>query len=148
MSTAAARPIEQLRTVPLTREAWDRCRDEIARLRDEITQMNGQGLEEGVLRLPVATAASRLAVLKDVLDRSELVDDTSCAAIGRRVTLQAGDEEVMPYEIVLPGSGDPSLGWISADSPLGDAVLGAQVGDVVNVDAPGGRWSATVVAVG
>ena len=147
MSTAAAKSIEQLRTVPLTREAWDRCQDEIARLRDEITQMNGQGLEEGVLRLPVAIAASRLAVLKDVLDRSQVVDDTPCAAIGRRVTLQAADEEAMRYEIVLPGSGDPSVGWISADSPLGDAILGAEPGDVVDVDAPGGRWSVTVVAV-
>jgi transcription elongation GreA/GreB family factor len=147
MSTAAAKPIEQPRSVPLTREAWDRCHDEIARLRDEITTMNGQGLEEGVLRLPVAIAASRLAMLRDVLDRSQVVDDTSCAAIGRRVTLQAIDAEAMLYEIVLPGSGDPSLGWISADSPLGDAILGRQPGDVVDVDAPGGRWTATVVSV-
>jgi transcription elongation GreA/GreB family factor len=64
------------------------------------------------------------------------------------VTLEAGDEEAMPYEIVLPGSGDPSVGWISANSPLGDAILGAQAGDIVDVDAPGGRWSVTVVAVG
>lgn len=147
MSTAAAKPIEHLRSVPLTREAWDRCHDEIARLRDEITQMNGQGLEEGVLRLPVAIAASRLAVLKDILERSEVVDGAALAAIGRRVTLQTSDEEPMRYEIVLPGSGDPSVGWISADSPLGDAILGAQPGDVVDVDAPGGRWSVTLVAV-
>ena len=76
-----------------------------------------------------------------------VVDDASYAAIGRRVILQSSDEEPIGYEIVLPGSGDPSVGWISADSPLGDAILGAQPGDVVDVDAPGGRWSVTVVAV-
>ena len=53
----------------------------------------------------------------------------------------------MSYTIVFPGDGDPSRGWVSADSPLGSAVLGARAGESVHVAAPVGRWRVTVVAV-
>lgn len=36
---------------------------------------------------------------------------------------------------------------ISVDSPLGQAIIGAQVGDEVRVDAPSGAWQAKVLAV-
>jgi transcription elongation factor GreA len=38
-------------------------------------------------------------------------------------------------------------GAVSPDSPLGRALLGASVGDTVEVEAPRGSWSARVVSV-
>jgi len=38
-------------------------------------------------------------------------------------------------------------GSISAASPLGDALLGAHVGDTITVHAPRGAWQATVLAI-
>jgi transcription elongation GreA/GreB family factor len=55
--------------------------------------------------------------------------------------------EAMSFSVVFPGDGDPTEGWVSADSPLGAAVLGGHAGDVVHVDAPAGRWSAVIVGV-
>ena len=40
-----------------------------------------------------------------------------------------------------------SVGGVSPDSPLGSALMGATVGDVVDVAAPRGAWRATVRAV-
>ena len=77
----------------------------------------------------------------------ELVDDTRCVAIGLRATLRDGGGEAMSYEIVFPGDGEVDKGWVSADSPLGLALLGASAGDLVHVDAPAGQWSVTVVSV-
>ena len=115
---------------PMTREACDRLIDQIARLRQELTELTGRGLEEGIIRLSFATAARRLETLISVLDCAD-VTDTPCAAIGRRATLGDEDGQAMEYRIVFPGDGDPSDGSISADSPLGRALLGARPGDLV-----------------
>ena len=40
-----------------------------------------------------------------------------------------------------------SVGGVSPESPLGGALLGTKVGDVVKVDAPRGSWKAKVVAI-
>jgi transcription elongation factor GreA len=147
MSNGAVRSIAPARSWPLTREAWDRLVDEVSQLRESVSTLAGQGLEEGIVRLPVAIASRRLETLGEVLERCELVDETPCVAIGRRATLRDGDGAVMSYEIVFPGDGDVEQGWVSADSPLGHALLGASAGDVVHVDAPAGPWSVTVVSV-
>ncbi len=138
---------EKARAWPLTSDARTRLIDEIARVRDDLVALTGQGLEEGIVRLPVTLGSRRLETLKDVLDRAELVDDVPCAAIGRRATVRGADGEPVTYQIVFPGDGDPSSGCISADSPLGEALLRATPGDVVEVSAPAGRWSVTVLAI-
>ena len=43
--------------------------------------------------------------------------------------------------------GTPAEGWLSADSPLGAAVLGRSPGDAVEVTAPAGSRVVTVLAV-
>jgi transcription elongation GreA/GreB family factor len=48
---------------------------------------------------------------------------------------------------VFPGGGDPAQGWISADSPLGSAILGCMPGDRVDVTAPAGPRVVTMVSV-
>jgi transcription elongation GreA/GreB family factor len=54
---------------------------------------------------------------------------------------------VASYSIVYPGAGDPARSCISADSPLGAALLGARPGATVEVAAPGGSWSAVVLGI-
>ena len=40
------------------------------------------------------------------------------------------------------------VGAVSPDSPLGSALLGASVGDAVDVAAPRGQWTARVLSIG
>ena len=40
-----------------------------------------------------------------------------------------------------------SVGGVSPDSPLGQALMGVAVGDVVEVPAPKGSWQAKVVGI-
>ena len=49
--------------------------------------------------------------------------------------------------LVLPGDGDPSRGLISADSPLGWAILNCRPGNIAEIDAPAGMHSVTVELV-
>lgn len=147
MRNPAVTPVGASRTWPMTRPAWDRLLDELAQLREELAFLTGQGLEEGIVQLSVAVGTRRLETLKDVRDRCELVDDEHCIVIGRRATLRDPDGAALSYDVAFPGEGDPDTGAISADSPLGAAILGARPGDVVRVEAPAGAWSVEVIAV-
>jgi transcription elongation factor GreA len=131
----------------MTQEAITHLVDEVARLRQDLVALTGRGLEEGIVRLPVANAERRLHTLTQVLGSADVVDDEACVAIGRRVTLHDEDGERISCAIVFPGDGDPTNGWIGADSPLGAAILGARPGDTCDVDAPAGAWRVTVISV-
>jgi transcription elongation factor GreA len=141
ISNVAPRP-----TWPMTAEAHAQLLDELAQLRRVVATLGGQGLEEGIVMLPVAQAARRLRVLGTVVDAATVTDET-CVAIGRNVEALDGEGNPMRFSIVFPGEGDPAQGWISADSPLGAALLGAQPGARVMVDAPAGPWRVTVLDV-
>jgi len=60
--------------------------------------------------------------------------------LGRTVTIvdqEFGDEEV--YTIVGSSEAAPSDGKISNESPIGSALMGKKIGDVVTVNTPGGQ---------
>ncbi len=130
---------------PMTGEARLALIDELERLRRDVA---GAFIpSDGLIHLPVARAERRLEVLSAVLDLADEVDAPDLVIIGRRVTLREADGETVTFSLVFPGDGEPAQGWISADSPLGSAVLGHRPGDVVEVVAPAGRRSVTIVAV-
>ncbi len=58
--------------------------------------------------------------------------------IGSRVTIEAGGEKV-EYTITGPQEADPLSGKISAESPLGRALVGKKKGDKAKVETPGGK---------
>jgi transcription elongation GreA/GreB family factor len=122
--------------------------DELGQLRiDLATQASAGAQDDGVVHLPVFKAARRLGVLSAVLDAAEKVHEPERAVIGRRVTLLEEEGDSVTYALVFPGDGDPVQGWISADSPLGSAVMGCAPGDRVEVMAPAGPRVITVLSV-
>lgn len=135
------------RAWPMTSEAQRQLADEVADLRRDALMLAGGVSDDDVIRLPVAQAARRLETLSAVLEAAVVVEDPGAVAIGRRATLLDQHGRTTTYSIVFPGDGDPSLGWVSADSPLGSAILGTRPGQTVEVAAPSGSWTATVVAL-
>ena len=79
------------------------------------------------------------AMLKNVkiLDEDELTNDL--VSVGSKIKLfdKEFDEEV-DYQIVGSTEADPMSGRISDESPVGQSLLGHKVGDVVEVETPGG----------
>lgn len=68
---------------------------------------------------------------------------SSVVELGTSVTvLIDGDTET--YEIVGATESDPAAGKISAESPIGAALLGHKVGDTVTVKTPAGEASYTI----
>ena len=86
----------------------------------------------------------RIRTIQDRLHRSVLVDHEPSASgeVGIGSTVEVEDEQGDRMTIEIS-----SVGGISPDSPLGSALLGATVGDEVEVVAPKGSWKARVVAI-
>ncbi len=85
----------------------------------------------------------RIRVLRDRLSRAVLVDEEAAdgaVGVGSKVELEDEQGGRMDVEI-------SSVGGVSPESPLGRALLGAKVGDEVEVDAPSGRWQARIISV-
>jgi transcription elongation factor GreA len=84
----------------------------------------------------------RIHVLKERLSHAVTVDHETDehVGVGSIVELADEDDEVMEVEI-------SAVGGVAPDSPLGSALLGAGVGDVVTVKAPRGAWKARVLAI-
>ena len=88
------------------------------------------------------------AMLKNakVIDEAEISTDT--VSLGCTVTVYDVEfDEEIEYSIVGSTEADPSNGKISDESPVGSALLGKNVGDVVEIPAPAGSIEMKVVAI-
>lgn len=85
----------------------------------------------------------RLAEVEQMLKTSTFVDDSMLTAdvanIGTVVRVFDMEyEEEDTYTIVGFTESDPAKLYISSDSPIGKALIGAHVGDIVDAQTPGG----------
>jgi transcription elongation factor GreA len=89
---------------------------------------------------------ARITVLRHRLQHATVVDEAAAAAsgvitVGSKVELERDDGTTMEVEIT-------SVGGVSPDSPVGQALIGKKPGDTIEVEAPRGTWSAKIVSVG
>lgn len=84
----------------------------------------------------------RIALLKDRLHHAVTVEHESDDHVGVGSVVEVVDEEGETMEVEIS-----AVGGVAPDSPLGHALMGASVGDVVDVQAPKGAWKARVVAI-
>lgn len=94
---------------------------------------------------------SRIGQIEEILKNAEVVEengDDSRVFIGAVVTVfDEEDEDEYDVSIVGANEADSLKNMISHDSPLGAALIGAHVGDVVTVEAPAGAFSYRVVNI-
>jgi transcription elongation factor GreA len=87
----------------------------------------------------------RITMLRDRLDRAVIIDeddaDGDTVTVGSKVEIEDEQGERMEVEI-------SSVGGVSPDSPVGRALLGRNVGDEVEIEAPRGAWRARILSVG
>lgn len=84
-----------------------------------------------------------------VIDESELNNETVHigSTIEVNVVSPAGKKSTRDYKIVGSNEADPVGGKISDESAVGKALLGATVGQTVEVETPGGTAVYTVVTI-
>jgi transcription elongation factor GreA len=85
----------------------------------------------------------RIRILRHRIENAVIVEQAADGVVGVGSVVEIEDESGARFEVEISSVG----GGVSTDSPLGSALVGAQVGDSVQVEAPKGPWTARVVAV-
>lgn len=67
--------------------------------------------------------------------------------VGMTVVIKEGRRKPEEYRIVGAAEANPREGKISHQSPLGSALMGAKVGDKVEVEAPSGSFTVKIVEI-
>lgn len=93
----------------------------------------------------------RLDELEAMLKGVEIINDTKAHGsksvdLGCVVTVKVNGKEVI-FTVVGEWEADPAEKKISHESPLGKALLGKSVGDEIEVQAPAGTMTYTVVSI-
>jgi transcription elongation factor GreA len=85
---------------------------------------------------------ARIRKLRYRLQHAVTVEHDTDEHVGVGSLVAVADEQGETFEVEIS-----AVGGVSPDSPLGQALMGAGVGEVVEVEAPSGAWKARVVAI-
>jgi len=152
-----------VKSVPITKEGHERLSAELKQLKKverpntkkAVAEARAHGdlsenAEYHAARERLAHIESRINYLEDKLARSEIIStsniNTDTITFG--CTVKVIDlEDNMEEEYMLVGAeeADPLSGRISTVSPFGKALVGKSKGDIVEVEAPGGKVKLKVI---
>jgi transcription elongation factor GreA len=142
--------------VPMTGEGYEALDVELKRLKTEqrpaviaaIAEARSHGdlsenAEYHAAKDQQGWIESRIAEIEDKLARAQVIDVSKLSGkqvkFGATVTVVDEDtDEKSRYQIVGEHEADVKLGRISLSSPLSRSMIGKEVGDVVEVNTPGG----------
>ncbi len=141
---------------PMTRQAYERLQKELERLENEVRPRVLERLKrarefgdlsenaeydaskEELQRLEEQINALRLRLSRcRIVEEDEIPRDRVAFGAKVKVYDEMFEEEEV-YEFVSPGEEDPFANKILITSPLGQALLGKKVGEVVEFEAPAG----------
>ena len=97
-----------------------------------------------------AFVEGRIRTLEQILKNAQLIEttgDNDKIVLGCRVTVREEGYDPETFHIVGSTEADPSKGRISNESPLGQAILGRRVNDVIEVNTPGGVSTFTILNI-
>ncbi|EJF02131.1 transcription elongation factor GreA [Liquorilactobacillus mali] len=94
----------------------------------------------------------RIKTIEQMLNHAEIIDngdiDADEIAVGKTVTFQElPDEEPETYSIVGAAEADPFAGKISNESPIAKGLVGHRLGEVVEIETPGGSMKVKITEV-
>ncbi len=144
------------KTTRLTKEGLEKLKAELEYLRttgrteiaEKIRVARGYGdlsenSEYDEAKNEQAKIEARIVELEKTLENVSIIEDnvdTETVSVGVTVTIYDIEyEEELTYKMVGSAEADPMKGYISDNSPVGKALIGARVGDEVVAEAPAGE---------
>lgn len=142
--------------IPMTREGLERLKAQLNHLETVERPQNIRSIEEARSHGDLSENAEyhaakerqsfldgRINEIKSIIGKAEVIKikggPADSVAFGRTVLLcNVNTEEEVRYQLVGPYESEPENGRISVSSPLGQALVGKEVGDEIRVKAPGG----------
>lgn len=90
----------------------------------------------------------RLQEIEGILKNYKIIEEAGSDVVGLGSTLTVEFKgDIKKFKIVGSEEADPTEGWISNESPLGNAFVGHKVGDEVEVTTPGGVQTYKIISV-
>lgn len=122
---------------------------------EEMQEAKGDGdwmdqTEYMLVEEELAFLDGRIQELQHMIDHAQIIEpgnEDNIVNIGETVTIQTDEGETEQYTIVGVAEANPAKGLISNESPLGQALLGHNVGDEIIVHAPAGEIRYQIVSV-
>lgn len=142
----------------VTKATLDHMRGELNMLRSkgraEIAKAIAEAREKGDLKENAEYDAAKeaqglheakIASLENAIATARVVEadsiDTSKVSILCKVTItNLANKKTVTYQLVSENEADLKVGKISVTSPIGKGLLGKQVGEVADVNAPNGQF--------
>jgi transcription elongation factor GreA len=153
-------------TIPLTRRGAEKLKEELQRLksveRHAVIQAIADARAQGDLSENAEYEAAkdkqgfiegRILEIESKLAAAQVIDPANVDADGRVVfgaTVDLEDEAsgaLVTYQIVGDDEADLKQGLISISSPIARALIGKEIGDIADVQAPGGVKSYEIIQV-
>ncbi|MDR9387767.1 MAG: transcription elongation factor GreA [Balneolaceae bacterium] len=149
----------------LSKEGYEKLNEELKDLKtrgrkevaEEISEARAKGdlsenAEYDAAKEAQAMLEKRIAELENTLATSSIIDekniDTSKAYLLSNVEIKNHNVgKTMTYTLVSKDEADFSSGKISVDSPIGAAILGKEVGDVLEVKVPAGNLKLEILSI-
>ena len=99
-----------------------------------------------------AVLEQRITELRQMIENAVIVDETSSDEVGfgsRVLIIDTRDKDAEEEEYIIVGTieADPFNGKISNESPVGSALMGHRIGDVVEAHTPGGNRSYKILNI-
>ena len=148
----------------LTAEGAERLRNELDYLKGPAREQLAQRLRAAIQMGDLSENADYISAKEDqaflegriqeltvILNNVQIIDEMKqrrgMVDIGSHVSIQEDDFEPETYHIVGPKEADPRNARISHESPIGKALIGHKVGDVVTAETPNGSIRFKIVNI-
>lgn len=147
----------------ITQDGYDKLVAELAELKDngrreaaekirEATEFGdlSENSEYDAAKEHKGQLETRIAYLEEFLNTVTIVsvENTDIVSIGKTVTIKSNlDNSTKNVHIVGNNEAAPFENCFSLASPLGQALVNKEVGDVVEVDAPRGKYTVEILEV-
>ena len=107
-----------------------------------------ENAEYDVAREEQGLIETRISEIEDIILNAEIIKhvNKSKIALGSRVELKSGKKNVI-YTIVGPVEANPLEGRISNESPIGSALFGKKVDDMVIVETAKGKVEYKILSI-
>ncbi|MBD9114673.1 transcription elongation factor GreA [bacterium] len=149
--------------IKLTSNGYLEVENELNKLREEdrpriiqaIKEARAQGdLSENAdydaARNEQAQVEARIKELEYMIEHAVIIEEAPKGVVGLGSTVEieyVGDDDTDEYKIVGSLEADPFENKISDESPIGKALSGKKVGDVVKVPSPNGDYDVKIVKI-
>ncbi len=98
-----------------------------------------------------AELEARIKELEYMLEHAKIIEEANdgCVGVGSTIVISydGDDDDKEEYKIVGSLEANPFENRISNESPIGSAVLGKKLGDVVSVDSPNGSFTVKILEI-